>query len=289
MAGFVEHRSDRPKPWRARYRGPDGREHSKSFARKVDADRWLRGELAKVDRGLWVDPTAGDVVFGDWVEAWSAGLTVKPKTAAGYRSLLESRVLPTFGAVPLRRITSAMVRSWVADMAQDGLSASRQRQARQVLHAALDQAVTDGSIGRNPTEKVKIPRTQPREHRYLTATQVAVLAAACEDRQDGAGVLVRTLSYAGIRWGEAVALRARSVDVLRRRLEVRESATEIAGELVWGTPKNHKSRVVIVPTFIATPLGEHMDGLGPDDLVFRSPKGNPLRTGTSPTECGRWR
>jgi hypothetical protein len=96
------------------------------------------------------------------------------------------------------------------------------------LHAALEQAVTDGLIGRNPTAKVKVAATRRREHRYLTAT-VAVLAAACEDRQDGAGMLVRTLSYARIRWGEAVALRAHAVDVLRRRIEVRESATEVAG------------------------------------------------------------
>jgi hypothetical protein len=27
--------------WRARYRGLDGREHARHFARKVDAERWL--------------------------------------------------------------------------------------------------------------------------------------------------------------------------------------------------------------------------------------------------------
>jgi integrase len=228
---------------------------------------------------MWVDPTAGNVVFADWVGNWSKGLAVKPKTAAGYQSLLESRVLPTFGPVPLRRITPAMVRAWVAEMAEEGLSASRQRQARQVLHAALDQAVSDGYIGRNPTDHVKVAATRPREHRYLTATEVVAVAAACEGRQDGSGMLVRTLSYAGIRWGEAVALRAQAVDPLRRRIEVRESATEVAGKLVWGSPKNHKSRVVILPTFIADGLGEHMDGLKPEDLVFQSPLGQPLRSG----------
>jgi integrase len=53
----------------------------------------------------------------------------------------------------------------------------------------------------------------------------------------------------------------------------------VAGTLVWGTPKNHRSRVVIVPTFLAERLGAHMDGLGSDDLVFQSPRGQPLRTG----------
>ena len=55
--GWIRRRPDRPTPWRAGYRGPDGREHSKAFGRKVDAERWLRDELQKQDRGLWVDPT----------------------------------------------------------------------------------------------------------------------------------------------------------------------------------------------------------------------------------------
>lgn len=36
----------------------------------------------------------------------------------------------------------------------------------------------------------------------------------------------------GLRWGEAVALRPENVDVLRRRVHVRESATLVNGELV---------------------------------------------------------
>jgi len=278
MAGSIQHRKDRPKPWRARYRGPDGRQHSKSFARKIDAERWIRFELAAADRGIWVDPAAGDVTFGNWVEAWFAGLTVKPKTAAGYRSLLESRILPTFGAIALRRITPAMVRAWVADMADEGLSASRQRQARLVLHAALDLAVTDGLIGRNPTDNVKVAATRPREQRYLTAEQVATLAAACESLQDGAGTLIRVLAYSGLRWGEAVALRASAVDVLGRRIKVKESATLVNGQLVWGTPKNHRTRTVLIPRFLADRLGAHMAGLDSDALMFTSPHGQPLRT-----------
>jgi hypothetical protein len=41
MSGFVEKRTTGR--WRARYRGPDGRERSKTFDRRVDADRWLAG------------------------------------------------------------------------------------------------------------------------------------------------------------------------------------------------------------------------------------------------------
>ena len=41
----IEYRPDRPKRYRARYWGPDGKLHSRSFARKDDAQRWLTEAL----------------------------------------------------------------------------------------------------------------------------------------------------------------------------------------------------------------------------------------------------
>ena len=273
--GWIRKRPDRPAPWRAGYRGPDGREHSKSFRRKVDAERWLRDELQKQDRGLWVDPSAGAVGFGEYAEVWFRGLMLKPKTVAGYRSLLDSRILPTLRNVELRRITPDLLRSWIADMAEDGLSASRMAQAKRVVSAVLSQAVTDGLIGRNPAAAVKVPRTVEREPRYLTAEQVTDLAETCERRMAGASVLVKVLAYSGLRWGEAVALRGDQVDVLPRRVHVRESATLVNGELVWGPPKSHRARTVVIPRFLAHELAPLVSG---DQLVFTSPNGRPLRS-----------
>ena len=54
--------------WRARYRGPDGRERSRHFARKVDAERWARAELAKLDRGEWTDPERGQITVGEYAQ-----------------------------------------------------------------------------------------------------------------------------------------------------------------------------------------------------------------------------
>ena len=273
--GWIRKRSDRPSPWRAGYRGPDGREHSRSFRRKIDAERWLRDELQRQDRGLWVDPSAGAVGFGEYAEGWFRGLTLKPKTTAGYRSLLDSRILPTLGVVELRRITPDFLRSWVANMASDGLSASRMAQAKRVVSAVLAQAVTDGLIGRNPSETVKVPKTREREQRYLTAEQVSELADAVEERMRSGGLLVKLLAYSGLRWGEAIALRADNVDVLRRRVHVRESATLVNGKLVWGAPKSHRSRTVVIPTFLVDEMAPTLSG---DGLVFASPTGQPLRS-----------
>lgn len=267
-------RVDRPKPWLARYRAPDGRQHSRTFRRKVDAERWLRTEESRGDRGEWVDPAAGQVTFAEWSETWLEGLDLKPATRANYTSNLSSRVLPTFGSTRLAGITPAAVRAWQTRLRDEGLSAASIRQARQVLSAALDVAVADGLIVRNPAASVKPPKVRPRRQQFLTAKQVETLAEACEDRKPGAGAVVFFLAWSGLRWGEAVALRWENVDIDRRRVEVAASATEVSGRLEWGSPKTHEKRAVILPMFVIDRLGSPGR---PSSLVFSAPRGGPLR------------
>ncbi len=264
--------------YRARYEGPDARWHSRTFDRKIDAEKWLTDQLAKANRGQWIDPNAGLISFADYTTSWLlAKSRIKPKTRAGYRSLLDSRILPVFGRTRLATIDRAMVGSWVRSMTEEGLSASRIRQAHQCLAAILEQAVDDGVIGRNPARRVELPRLGEPSHRYLTAEQVARLAEAMPSRQHK--TMVYVLAYGGLRWGELVALRRSRIDVLRRTLQITQSATEVAGYLDFGTTKTHQSRTVHLPAFVSELLGRHLEDVedAPEALVFTAPRGGPLR------------
>ncbi len=179
-------------------RAPGSRHHASSllktagFVPSSDQARrlWLRGELSMVDRGSWTDPRAGQIRYGKWAEEWMAGLRIKPKTRAGYESLLNSRILPAFGQVKLSRIEAAMVRKWIAEMTAEGLSASRIKQARAVLRQSLEVARIDGKIGSNPVQGVKAPTARRREPVYLTVEQVTELARCAEAHQKGSEALV---------------------------------------------------------------------------------------------------
>ena len=57
MAGNIAKRPDGN--WRARYRDEQGRERSRHFDRKIDAQRWLDEIAAAVLTGTYVDPDAG--------------------------------------------------------------------------------------------------------------------------------------------------------------------------------------------------------------------------------------
>jgi len=264
--------------YRARYEGPDLRWHSRTFDRKADAKRWLTDQQATSNRGRWVDPNAGQIDFAQYAMAWLTAKTrIKEKTREGYRSLLESRILPTFGRARLVAIDRSMVGSWVRAMAEEKLSPSRIRQAHQCLAAILEQAVDDGLIGRNPARRIELPRLLQPDHRYLTAEQVTRLAEAMPSFEHQTVVYV--LAYGGLRWGELAALRRGRVDVLRRRLDIKEAIAEISGRISFGLPKTYQTRTVHLPAFVATMLGHHLEIVEDDAaaLVFTAPRGGPLR------------
>ena len=84
----------------------------------------------------------------------------------------------------------------------------------------------------------------------------------------------------GLPFGEAAALRRRSVDLLHRRLEVTESLAEIGGNLVFGPTKTHAARKVPLPPSLLATLTEHIDdrtGGAADSLLFTSARGFPVR------------
>jgi integrase len=271
---FVERRG--PGRWRARYRGLDGKERSKTFDRQSDAKRWLTSVEGALARGEWVDPLKGRVTVGVRGREWLArkSTRLKPSTLEDYRSLLETCILPTWEHVPLVGVVHSRVDDWIANLTKR-MGPSRVRKAHVVLSSILDEAVKDGALARNPAQGVDLPRLPARDHRYLTHAEVRSLAEAAGDYS----TLIWVLATCGLRFGEAAALRASSVDLLRNRLMVRESVSEIGGKLIWGTPKSNKVREVPVPKFLRDLLEEQMAGLAPGDLLFTSPDGEVLRDG----------
>src|SRR6266545_2316777 len=71
--------------------------------------------------------------IGEWAARWMLTKSnLKPKTRAGYDSLLRMHVLPTFGRVQLKGVDPMSVREWLSGLTGRGLSSSRVRQAYRV-------------------------------------------------------------------------------------------------------------------------------------------------------------
>lgn len=274
----VRRRPGRPRSWMVRYRDPAGRERARSFSKKADADRFAVTVEADILRAEWTDPRLSKTTVVEWSERWlRTKAALKPKTLAGYESILRTHVLPTFGHLELRHIDRMSVEEWVADLQASGLGSSAVRQARQVLYSMMKLAVEAGYLLTNTVAGVKTARRPDPEMLFLSAEEVERLADAIRAPY---GVLVHLLAYGGLRWGEATALRRKRCDLLRSRIEVAESVSEVRGSLHFGTTKTHRRRVVVLPGFLRDLLAEHLSNYVPDDpdaLLFTSPVGAPLR------------
>jgi integrase len=86
-----------------------------------------------------------------------------------------------------------------------------------------------------------------------------------------------------VRWGEAVALRVRDVEFLRRRLSVSENAVQIGTRHAVGPTKGRKSRSVSAPSFVLDELSVRCAGKASGDLVFAGPDGAFLQRPKSAT------
>lgn len=266
--------------WRARYRGPDGRERSMTFDRKADAERWLAGVTVSTARGEWVDPSLGRVTFAEWCERWAPTIVdLRPATRARDLGMVRTHLIPAFGPVPLAKLTTVDVAAWIAGQTAAGRhSPATVRKSGQVLAKIMRAAVDCGLIARSPCASVKLPAEQSREMRFLSPAELVDLVDAVDEHYR---VLVLTAAYAGLRWGELAGLRVSRVDPLRRTVTVVEQLNELDGTLSYGPPKTAAGRrSVSLPAFLADALAEQVAGRaepGLTGLVFPAPVGGPMR------------
>jgi integrase len=276
--------------WRAHYRDPGGKQHNRSFSRKVDAQRFLTGIESSKLVGGYVDPARAKVALGSVADLWLAGkIGLKPTTRARYEIALRVHVRSRWGTTPLDRIEYSDVQTWLVELSGSGQSGASVRKTYGVLSGILDLAVRDKRLSANPARGVDLPPINARRRKYLTARQVTALAEAAALPVDRGWVLptdagfgqyrlaVFVMAYCGLRWSELAALKARHVDLMRRRFEIAEAVTEVGGVLIWGTTKSHERRSVPIPRFLADDLMPHLAGKAAEDMVFTAAEGGVMR------------
>ena len=217
--------------YRVRYRTPDHRQTDKrGFTTKRDAERFAATVEVPRCAGEYVAPSSARVTVGELGPAWLDRQRghLKPSGYGPMEIAWRVRVQPRWGNVALGDIRPTAVQQWVSDLGRGTpdakpVGASVVKRTHHVLSAILADAVCDNLIARNPAAGVKLPRKTRKRPVYLTHQQVAALAAASGEYEG----LVLLLAYTGLRWGEAIGLRVRDLDMLRRRATISENAVQV--------------------------------------------------------------
>jgi hypothetical protein len=149
--------------YRVRYRDPDGREHSRVFARKGDAEQYLTDTEARLLAGTWIDPRRSRRRFGSWADEWWQSWAARPRrsptTLEAAESHLRLHIRPYFEARPLGSISVLMVQRW-QDTLEVKLSYTLVMACRSLLNRILQAAVDEQLIAANPVQRVRPPKRQ---------------------------------------------------------------------------------------------------------------------------------
>jgi integrase len=187
---------------------------------------------------------------------------VRIATYVQYEVSVRCHLIPKLGRVPISKLTPQDVRTFISAEVEEGLSPTTARLARAVLRRALEQAVEDNFIFRNPARVARqkgSTGTKPKYQASFMNEEEArrFLAAAKGHRLEA---LYSVAIALGMRRGEALGLRWCDVDNEEGTITITGSILRIgkgSGVQRLDTKTEGSRRTIRVPSPLLAALRAH--------------------------------
>jgi integrase len=235
--------------WYARYRDPTGKQRSKTFDRKVDADAFLQDSYAAMWKGAYITPEAAHTTVAEWCATWLEGYGSRRISTVRQAEVHLARIVAAFGTMQLAAVRPSHVKAWTALLRAEGLADSYVYALHARLAQLMSDAVHDGILLRSPCSRRTSPPAGKQRAYVATTAQVWALHDAMPDHLRAA-VLVG--AFAGLRVGETCGLRVADINFMRG---VITPAVQYPAEPL----KNEISETAIpIPQALAAELSAHV-------------------------------
>lgn len=184
-------------------------------------------------------------IAGLWMEA--AKERVKYTTYCNYHLLLKNHILPTFGDVPVRRISSGQIAEYVRALQQGGKKTGTIRVILGVLKSILRFAE---ELHCCPEERIRYPRITalPSAPKIMPAEDYRRLGEYLESSEQPFEFGLLVCMCTGIRIGELCGLRWEDFDLANGSLAINRTVTRIENPEFRPGSTQQKTRI-----FIGTP------------------------------------
>ena len=209
------------------------------------------------------------MTLGEWMDKWMDEymiFTIKENTIKGYRSQIDHQIKPFIGHKQLASLTTADIQKFYNKIKKEGrvhphpihghvLSDSMVRKIHMMLHEAMEVAVRERYIVRNPTDNTTIPKKTTTEKQVLDDSQLNRFLGAIQGEpywHDFFYVEVMT----GLRRGEICGIKWSDIDFNEGTLCIKRSVStkEGGGVSIGETKTDAGVRTIIMPPSVATLL-----------------------------------
>jgi len=210
------------------------------------------------------------MTLGEWLDRWLDEymlFTVRESTITAYRNLIDNQIKRFIGSKPLASLTTAELQKFYNRIKKEGrvkphpihgleLADSMVRKVHMLLHEALDTAVRERLIVKNPTQGTTIPKNNYAEKQILDDEQLDKFMEAIKQEPywfDFFYVEVMT----GLRRGEICGLKWSDVDFNSGTIKIMRSVSVTKGGISIGDTKTDAGvRKIVMPPSVTSLLFE---------------------------------
>ena len=207
------------------------------------------------------EPPKPGISLGGWLDRWYQTYkqaSLRPNTQMSYERRIYQHIIPALGNLPLDELATGDIQQFYTQLKQDGrllrrdlygagLSDQTVRGIHTTLHAALDKAVEEKLIFRNPADSCKLPPAKSREMKVLAPEEIQRLLI--QAKEDGCYELLLLELATGLRRGEILALQWGDLNFRTGALRVQRQVHRVKGTLVVSPPKTKAgNRTVLLPS-----------------------------------------
>ncbi len=213
------------------------------------------------------------ITLGEWLKRWLDEYKkpiLRPSTYSGYGKDIENHILPYLGAKKLTQLKTTDIQKHYNRLLESGrmnnngkgkgLSNATVRGIHMVLREALDSAVREGLIPRNPADGTSPPKIYRKEKQVLTKDQLESFMKLIENDEVWYDFFYTEI-ITGMRQGEICGLRWEDFDEAKGTLRVARSVDFVHKELVVGETKTDDGkRTIYLPDSLRRLLAERKKG-----------------------------
>ncbi|MDD5095457.1 MAG: tyrosine-type recombinase/integrase [Dehalococcoidia bacterium] len=288
--------------WTARFDVPDpitGQRKQRTMTihgTKTEAEKALREMLANMDAGIFIKSSRLTMAeyLRDWLKGYAPSLS--PATHRGYRTIVEFHLIPKIGAVPLQQLHPSQINKMYGEIIETGASVKTAKNVHAVLRRALNAAVKQNLLARNPCSGVDAPRYHAPEMGMLSDQQIDAFLEEVEASQFREALTL--LLFTGLRRGELLGLRWVDVNLEFMQLSVVQQLQRIPVEgWVIRPPKTKGSKrnIPLLPNMcvmlrnLKDKKKEQLATFGAElkesSLIFGAIDGTPIEPSTLTHSC----
>ena len=197
---------------------------------------------------------------------------LRVSTVENKRYMIDLKIVPFFGKMPLNAIKPTDIRRWQNQMISKDYSQTYLKTLNNQLTALFNYAVKYYSLSENPCHKAgSIGKKKAGEMQFWTFEEYCKFEQAIRPKTH-THTAFEVLYYTGIRVGELLALIPSDFDWEACTISVSKTYQRINGKDVITPPKTPKSkRVVGIPCFLRDELQSYVSqiyGLSDSDRIF---------------------